>query len=84
MDYSITCQTVPTTKPYPMRFSAFQLLIFFFPFSLLAQENATVSGTVLDMRTKAPISGVMVAIEANPNSDTADNNGQFKIIMSSK
>ncbi|MGB6150828.1 MAG: carboxypeptidase-like regulatory domain-containing protein [Pricia sp.] len=67
-----------------MRFLAFLLLISAAPSVLMAQENKTVSGTVLDMRTKAPISEVMVAIEANQISSTTDNEGRFEVTMHSE
>ncbi|KKK50842.1 hypothetical protein LCGC14_3120970, partial [marine sediment metagenome] len=43
-----------------MRFLAFLTLLFATLQTVSAQENAMVSGTILDMRTKAPISGVVV------------------------
>lgn len=67
-----------------MRFLSTFILIFLFPFALLAQENTTVSGTVSDRRTKEPIVGVTVAIETNQISSTTDSDGQFKIDIPSK
>lgn len=67
-----------------MRFLSFFVLIFALPLVLVAQEKFSVSGTVLDRRTKEPISGVLVAIEANSGSSTTDVHGKFEVAISSK
>ena len=67
-----------------MRFLTVFVLIFVFPFALLAQENTAVSGTVLDTRTKEPIIGVTVTIETHKISKTTDSNGQFQIAIPSQ
>ncbi|HEA23551.1 MAG TPA: TonB-dependent receptor [Pricia antarctica] len=67
-----------------MRFLAFLTLLFATLQTVSAQENAMVSGTILDMRTKAPISGVVVGIETNQISSISDNEGRFEIIIISQ
>ena len=67
-----------------MRFLAFLTLLFASLQTISAQENAIVSGTILDTRTKAPISGVVVGIETNQISSISDNEGRFEILIPSQ
>jgi len=62
-----------------MRFFTAAILISLFPFFLSAQKNLTVSGTVLDTRTKSPIVGVTVTIETTQIASATGSEGQFKI-----
>ncbi len=65
-----------------MRFLTFFVLILIFPSALLAQNKTTVSGTVIDTRTKEPISGVLVTIESTQIENTTDRDGRFKVTTS--
>ncbi|WP_373519719.1 carboxypeptidase-like regulatory domain-containing protein [Pricia sp.] len=64
-----------------MRFLTVFVLILVFPSALLAQENNTIFGTVIDTRTKKPISGVVVTIESTQISNTTDSDGRFEVAM---
>ncbi|MDT7828687.1 carboxypeptidase-like regulatory domain-containing protein [Pricia sp. S334] len=61
----------------------FSLIIFTLTFGSFAQETPTVSGTIVNARTKVPIVGITVAIETHRTTSTTDGNGQFKIISPS-
>jgi TonB-linked SusC/RagA family outer membrane protein len=47
--------------------------------SAKAQENTTIKGTVVDTKTKAPISGATIHIEGSTNTVTTDNKGGFQL-----
>ncbi|MGB7394026.1 MAG: carboxypeptidase-like regulatory domain-containing protein [Pricia sp.] len=67
-----------------MRFSIAVILFCALPLALSAQDGFSISGSVFDMRTKQPVSGATVAVEAGQISDTTDDDGQFEIAISSE
>lgn len=58
------------------------------PFSLSAQNapviNATVSGKVIDARTKEQLIGATVTIKGTTNGSTTDQSGEFKLLTGQK
>ncbi|HET8737843.1 MAG TPA: carboxypeptidase-like regulatory domain-containing protein [Pricia sp.] len=64
-----------------MQFLSIFSLIFIFPVAVLAQDGLTVTGTVLDGRTKEPVPEVMVAVEGNQYEIRTDSEGRFKITI---
>jgi TonB-linked SusC/RagA family outer membrane protein len=59
-------------------FSLLLLLLFFLPFSLLAQE-ITITGVVTDQVNKQPIAGVSVELKGTSNGTTTDASGKFSL-----
>ena len=62
-----------------MRIFCVFVLILVTPSKLSAQENFSVSGTVLNVRTKEPITEVLVSIEAFQISTMTDEDGRFQV-----
>lgn len=62
--------------------------IIIIPFSLSAQNapviNATVSGKVIDARTKEQLIGATVTIKGTTNGSTTDQSGEFKLLTGQK
>lgn len=62
--------------------------IIIIPFSLSAQNapviNATVSGKVIDARTKEQLIGATVTIKGTTNGSTTDQSGDFKLLTGQK
>lgn len=73
-----------SANPDPMRYLSVFVLILISPFVFYAQSIIEVSGTVMDNRTKEPISDVTVSIESDRVSDVTDGNGRFELTIFSK
>ena len=67
-----------------MRSLLLSILIFAIPLAALAQESTKVSGTILDLRTKTPLSGAMVAVEAHQISGLTNAEGVFEVSVPAK
>ncbi|WP_040006399.1 TonB-dependent receptor [Fibrisoma limi] len=68
--------------------SIFLLGVVLAPLSTLAQNapviNATVSGKIVDARTKEALIGATVTIKGTTNGSTTDQNGQFNLVTGQK
>ncbi len=62
------------------RYFSFTLVfILFTAAQLLAQENTTVTGKVIDAKHKTPLQGASISIEGSTNVVATDNRGDFKL-----
>jgi hypothetical protein len=58
------------------RYFSFTLLLFLFASTqLLAQENTTVTGKVIDAKHQTPLQGASISIEGSTNVVASDNRG---------
>jgi TonB-linked SusC/RagA family outer membrane protein len=68
-----------TFKRLPKRIAALGVVLFFLLANSVFAQTKTVTGTVVDSKTKEPVSGVSVTVKGNATGTVTDANGKFSL-----